>query len=274
MSFWEDIPLGFIIEAKKRGLKVYSLLPEVLTKKENYKCLSDNLGRSFNQPCFSESERWSDNNIKRLNLDLVDEYIITDMKWYLMVECEKGFLFSRTPPYHSDGSKKILESFGLEIPKIFNFEKNKDIWIRDYQKPLFDIYFKRFYPILDFLKSKNNKYTLPITVRNEVSDNLCNHTCVPYYKEVIDKYECNVMLLNASKQINMIKSLDPERKYEVLGGTEDATGLVDHKNGRKLINNGYNGTITNEHQILNNRHPTWGQIKAELKYLKEMKNEH
>jgi hypothetical protein len=49
----------------------------------------------------------------------------------------------------------------------------------------------------------------------------------------------------------------------------EVIGLSLLKNGRKLKGWGYDGTVSNEHKVMNNRHPTWSQTRDEIQYLRE-----
>ena len=266
VSIYKKVSNKFLEEAKKRNIKVFSLLPEVLESEEKYINLMDVNGNNFKQICFTESQRWSDNNIKRMNYDLVDNYIITDIPWYLSLLSENAPKSRRLPPFYNIQTKNYLKNKGLEIPNAIDFRKDWKWWKNEIEDKLFECYMERFIPILEEVKEKG--FWFPITVRKDNVENLSSSPFVDNIKKYIEKYNANVILMNATKQINLIKKFKMDKNL-VIGGTEEALGLIDQKNGRKLLNNGYNGFVTNEHQLFNNRHPTWKQIKQEMKYLEE-----
>lgn len=266
VSIYKKVSNKFLEEAKKRNIKIFSLLPEVLESEEKYLYLTDVNGNNFKQICFTESQRWSDNNIKRMNYGLVDSYIITDIPWYLSLLSENAPKSRRLPPFYNIQTKNYLKNKGLEIPNVIDFRKDWKWWKNEIEGKLFECYMERFIPILEEVKEKG--FWFPITVRKDNVENLSSSPFVDNIKKYIEKYNANVILMNATKQIKIIKKIKTDKNL-VIGGTEEALGLIDQKNGRKLLNNGYNGFITNEHQLFNNRHPTWKQIKQEMKYLEE-----
>ena len=267
ISIYKEVSNKFLEEAKKRNIKVLSLLPEVLAPSYDYLKLTDINGKNFGQICFSEHERWSENNIKRLDFDLVDEYIISDIPWYLSLLSEHMPRKRRLLPFFLPETKKVLKENNINIPNVINFDKKWEWWKSEIENKLFSLYMERFNSILDFMVDKQKWF--PVTVRKDYCENLSSTPIVNNLKPYINNYNINIILMNAVKQINLIKKFKTENNL-VVGGTENALGLIDDKNGRKLFEKDYNGFVTNEHQLFNNRHPTWKQIKAEMEYLKEI----
>lgn len=263
VSIYKEVSLKFIEEAKKNNFRVFSLLPEVLNPSEKYNFLTDIKGDNFNQICFSESEKWCSNNLRRLDSSLIDDYIITDIPWYLSLLSSHSPRKNRHPPFYATYTKDFLLRNNIKIPNVINFEKEWKWWKLEIEDKLFDLYMLRFLPLLEELKNK----WFPITVRDDKVENLSSKPIIRNCKKYIDKYNVNVILMNASKQPNLIKRF--MNNNLIIGGTEGALGLVDEKNGRKLIEKGYNGFVTNEHQLFNNRHPKWSEIKKEINYIEE-----
>lgn len=198
--------------------------------------------------------------------NLIDEYIVTDIPWYVMIKHEKvtdGSEF-HINPFTDKYSKIFLGQNNISLPycmNVFN-KKDTDEWLK-YQ----DIIFQKFMSRFDFLDRFDNKYVIPISFRIDKSFNCSNIYSSGIFEEYVKKLKCDILLMNnTSDGSNWCKTMKQKYGSKILGGVEGALGLVSG-NGIRLKENGFDGIIANEHHFFNNRHPTFQEIEKSIQLL-------
>jgi len=276
IALWGFYDEKFIEIAKNFGLYIYSLIPTVIDESdlEKFELSSTIDGDSIKQISLNGSKEWSENCINIINNnDLVDEWIITDRKWYWMVMPSSNELWIKFP-FHGEKDLEILLKNGINLPYCADFKQFGEEWYNKFQNKFYELYLSRFDIILEYCSLNNIKTSIPLVFHKSIRESCCNMGSCNVLENYISKYKPNIFALNAT--MNSKKwFIKMKNKYNVklYGGTEDLTGLVNNKNGRKLLKYGFDGTISNEHQLTNNSNPKWDDIISEMKFIKENYNE-
>lgn len=271
ISIWESVDTEFILKAKDSGFTIISLLPSVLRKEKPISPFRSASGIDLKQNNFEAAEIWTDKAIEEASKDtLVDKWIVSDMPWYLMIHHETCMIdsFLQPSPFCDRHSEALLKENNLSIKKYFDFRNDKDKESWSIVQPfIMRKYINRFDRLL---QSMSGKCLLPITFRRNETFDLANKSLKPFVEEMVEKYKVGLISMNAMYDTDNW-FIDMKKKYGVtiLGGTEGAVGIF-NKNGRKLITRGYDGLVSDEHHFMNNRHPTWKQLKEEYDIIKGM----
>jgi hypothetical protein len=260
ISIWKKKEKDFYKKCKDYGFKVTSLFPCVL---DNYNF--KNVFTDTNQVSFGNEKDFEEKVLEDISGydDLIDEYIITDIPWYLMIKDSKvtdgsEFHFN---PFSDTSSKKILEDSNIFLPNMINVFNKKQVedWLVN-QEFIFNKFMTRF----DFLKEVNKKFIMPISFRSDKSFNCANIYSGKVLENYIIYFNSDILLMNATKEgIKWCNDIKNKHKVKILGGVEGALGLV-NGNGLKLKNNNFDGIIANEHHFFNNRHPRTSEIEKAI----------
>jgi hypothetical protein len=277
LSFWGHLDLEYMEYAKEKfGFEIHSLPPSILDRTfiEKYNLSKTLDGEILNQINLKDGVSWACTEIENIKSigSLVDEWVITDRPWYWMVLNFSQNRFGINMPFQDEESKKILLENGIEFDSIVNLNTKDTIddWVQNTQEKFYREYLKRFDPLLEFLNSNNINMSIPIVWHNDIRETCCNKYTLNVVEEYIQKYKPNVYALNATiNSPKFFKRLKDKHNIAIYGGTEDIVGLTELKNGRKLLKYGFDGTLSNEHHAMNNRHPLWKDTKTEIEYLKD-----
>jgi len=270
ISIWESVDIEFINKAKDKGFTIISLLPSVLRKEKPISPFVSASGIALKQNNFQAADEWAKKAAEEIAANtLIDKWVVTDMPWYLMIHHETCMVDSvmHPSPFCDEHSQSLLKDNNISINKYIDFKNDKDKESWKIAKPfIIGNYLKRFNHILE---SVPNKCLLPITFRRNDTFDIANRGMIPYIEKMVERYKVGLISMNAMYDTdNWFIGM---KKYgiPVLGGTEGAVGIL-NKNGRKLLNRGYDGLVSDEHHFMNNRHPTWKQLKEEIDIIKGM----
>lgn len=272
LALWSYVSTEFIETAKdKYGFKIHSLLPSVISGEyRTYDPSKSSDGEVLDQINLKDGIEWGHAEIEKIENDsLVDKWIVVDRPWYLMFACKKDQNVDMAQlPFQDDKSKKVLLKHGIELPYTANFKEYSE-W-SEIQQVIFNLYMERFTPILEWCKENGKSTAFPIVTHKEMRESGSNSSAFVVIQDYISKYKTDIIALNAViNKKQWFRQMKYEHGIKLYGGTEEVIGLSIGKNGRKLMNWGYDGTVSNEHKVMNNTHPTWNQTIDEINYLKE-----
>lgn len=277
LAIWSDVPREFIETAKTEyGFEIHSLLPSILDGSylENYTLSATQEGHTIPQMSLSDGIRWGNDEISRLSeFEFVDEWIITDRPWYWMIlplDINDGSSM-RTIPFQDQESKGLLSSNGIHLKYVESLKtkKERNNWVANIQPTLYNVYLSRFRPLLKHMHENEINCQIPLVFHKSIRETCCNKYSKPVIEKYISEFKPNISALNATiNKTQWFPEMKSKYDIKIYGGTEEVIGLTNHKNGRKLLEWGYDGTISNEHKVMNNKHPSWSATKAEIEYLR------
>lgn len=260
VSIWKKKDKDFYKKCKDYGFKITSLFPCIL---EGHRFT--HTFTNTNQVSFGNELEFENKVLEHLEeyRDLIDEYIVTDIPWYIMIKDDKvidgsEFHFN---PFTDEFSKKLLEENKILLPpsiNVFN-QPQVDAWLKHQE-----FIFKKFMLRFEFLQKIDKKLILPISFRADKSFNCANIHSANILEDFVKKIKADVLLMNATKEgIKWCNQIKNRHQIKILGGVEGALGLVGG-NGLKLKNKNFDGIIANEHHFFNNRHPRTSEIEKAI----------